>query len=116
MSAERESWVQRMLEGIPRPLPEFGSPEWLALPDGDRLKIGSIVVAAECWARDGDDLEQRLRTEVLAASRAHKAAEDAEYVAQRDAWADSWTGSGFRSDPARKAEIEAEWVEWVGAA
>ena len=105
-----------MLTGCPRPIPGYGSPEWLALPDGDRRKVAGVVVAAECWAREADELEDRLRLEVEALQRAHKAAEDADYCARRDAHRESWTERGFRPDPRLEDELDREWRQWVGGA
>lgn len=84
--------------------PSYGSPEWLALPEGSPAKVAAVVRAAECWAVDGDELEERLRREVLALSRANKRAEDAEYVAQ--------IGAPLCSMP-DPAEIESEFWDWV---
>ena len=115
MTAEaRRSWVRSMLADVPRPIPKFGSPQWLALPDGDRRKVAGVVVAAESYARDADELEDRLRAEVDALRLADKRADDAEYVARRDAHRESWTGRGFKPDPRQQDQIEAEWREWIG--
>lgn len=105
MNARRE-WAQRFIDRAPNP-PAYGSPEFLALPEGHPAKIAAVVVAAESWARDGDELEERLRREVLALSRANKQAEDAEYVAQVSA------GYDRRPDP---AELEAEFWDWIRGA
>lgn len=102
MNARRE-WAQRFIDRAPNP-PKYGSPEFLALPDGHPAKISSVIVAGESWARDGEELEERLRHEVLALSRANKQAEDAEYVAQM--------GAGYDRRPDGN-ELEAEFWEWV---
>ncbi|GAA2097689.1 hypothetical protein GCM10009726_06340 [Nocardioides furvisabuli] len=84
--------------------PSYGSPEWCALPESSPAKVAAVVIAAESWARDGDELEERLRHEVLALSRANKQAEDGEYVAQ------------MNTSPIRRpapAELEAEFWEWI---
>lgn len=57
-------------------LPRYGSPAWLDLPDADPRKVAAVVVAAECWADDLDNLEQRLHDEITA-SRQVQAEEDA---------------------------------------
>jgi hypothetical protein len=102
----RQEWAQRLIARHPSP-PAYGSPEWLELPESHPAKIAAVVIAAECWATDGDELENRLRREVLALSRANKQAEDAEYVAsyQRPA----------RTLP-DAAELEAEFWEWIRGA
>lgn len=102
----RQQWARLLIERHPRP-PAYGSPEWLALPESHPAKIAAVVVAAECWSMDGDALEERLRLEVLALSRANKQAEDAEYV------------TGYQN-PARTlpdpAELEAEYWDWIRGA
>ena len=109
----RIAWASRLI-AAGRPFPRYGTAEWLALPEGSAAKVAAVVVAAECWARDADDLEDRLRLEVETLQRAHKAAEDADYCARRDAHRESWTGRGFKPDPRQQDQIEAEWREWIG--
>jgi hypothetical protein len=100
----RQEWAAHLIRRGGADVPTYGSPEWLALPDGHPVKLAGLVIAAECWAQDGDDLERRLRTEVLAVSREHKRSEDAEYVAQIRA--------GYDRQP-DAAEIEAEFWAWI---
>jgi hypothetical protein len=102
----RQEWARHLIDAAPD-APSYGSPEWLALPEGHPAKVAAVVRAAECWAVDGDDLERRLRVEVLALSRANKQAEDAEYVTRMRA------GHDRRPDT---AEIETEFWEWVRGA
>lgn len=111
MNARRE-WARHLLAAAPD-APSYGSPEWLALPESSPAKVAAVVRAAECWAIDGDDLEARLRLEVLALSRAYKRAEDAEYVAGCKAWAKTWAGGVHHPDPNLPARIEAEYREWL---
>lgn len=105
MNARRE-WAQRFIDRAPNP-PAYNSPEFLALPEGHPAKIAAVVVAAECWAVGGDNLEADLRIEVMALSRANKRAEDEEYAAQISA--------PMRSMP-DPAEIEAEYWDWIRGA
>jgi hypothetical protein len=79
-----------MIHRCTTPPPQYGSEEWLNLPEGDFRKIAGVVNAAECWARDGDNLAENLRAEVEALRAAHKANDDAEYVARRDAHRQEW--------------------------
>jgi hypothetical protein len=67
------------------PLPVYGDATWLSLPDGDPLKVAAVVVAAESWAVDGDDIPGHLGIEVAASYVAHKQAEDAAYAANAEA-------------------------------
>ncbi len=83
-------WAFRMLQQCPTPPPRYGSPEWLALPEGSSAKVAAVVIAAEAWAREGDDLEQRLRAELDLSRRAYKAGEDAEYVERVAAHREQW--------------------------
>jgi hypothetical protein len=106
MNARRE-WAQRLIDRAPNP-PAYNSPEWLALPESHPAKVAAVVVAAESWARDGDELEERLRREVLALSRANKQAEDAEYVANYQ--------RGYGPDPELPAQVEAEYWDWIRGA
>lgn len=112
-SAEsRRAWAYGMIRRAQTPPPRYGSPEWHALPDGPE-KVAAVVIAAEAWASAGDTLEETLRAQVEAERAAHKRAEDAEYVARRDSWRESWTGHGFRPDPTEGDRIEREFREWV---
>lgn len=67
MSADRESWLRSLLAAAfptPAPRPVYGSPEWLVLPPRSLQRLASAAVAGECWARDGDNLERRVRDEL----------------------------------------------------
>lgn len=79
-----------MISRCEAPPPKYNSPEWLALAEGDVRKVAAVVIAAESWARDGDNLEENLRAEVEQLQRAHKAAEDAEYVAGIERHREQW--------------------------
>lgn len=111
MNARRE-WAARLIAAAPA-APSYGSPEWLSLPEGSPAKVAAVVRAAECWAVDGDELEDRLRREVLALSRANKRAEDADYIADCETWAKLWEGGVHHPDPGLPARLEAEFWEWV---
>lgn len=87
--SDRYEWARRYLDTAPRPIPRYGSSEWLALPDGP-VKVASVVIAAEAWARDLDNLAENLRVELEAAWRANKAAEDDEFRERAEAWRQEW--------------------------
>lgn len=110
---ERRRWAYGYLSRVSRPGPAYGSPEWLALPEGPE-KWASVVRAAECFAIDGDTLLERLEAEVRFEREAFKATEDAEYLARAAAHRESWTGTGFRASAAIADDIEREWREWAG--
>ena len=68
----RREWaratVRRLSQGLD--LPGYGTPEWLDWP-GDpavahRARFAALVVAAECWERDGDELLHRVAAEAEA--------------------------------------------------
>lgn len=54
------------------PIPRYGSSEWFDLDSGDPRWLAAILVAAEAWALDADDVADRLAFELDAA----RAAED----------------------------------------
>ncbi len=79
----RRKWWARVLIARGRSrgeVPCYGSRAWLDLPDGDARKVAGVVIAAECWAADGDDLVSRLHREV-AQERAEHDAREAEVYA-----------------------------------
>lgn len=109
---DRRRWAYGYLRRVSKPPPAYGTPEFLALPEGPE-KWAACVRAAEAWAGDGEDLELKLRIEVEAMQRAYKLAEDTDWNQRREAHEQSWTGTGFRRDPAVDAEVEDEWRAWV---
>lgn len=109
----RRRWAYGLISRCSTPPPAYGSPEWLALPDGPE-KTAAVVCAAEAWAIEGDNLLENLRIEIELSQAAHKAAEDDAYVARRDAHRAGWTGRGFRPDPALPDELDREWRDWSG--
>lgn len=42
-------WAKNLVDGAIGPVPEYGSPEWAALPDEAREKVAGCVLAAEQW-------------------------------------------------------------------
>lgn len=112
---DRRAWAYGLISRASSPPPRYGSPEWLALPEGPE-KVAAVVIAAEAWASSGDVLEETLRVQLDAARQAHlKAAEDEAYRAHREAWRRDWSPTlpGFRADPTLGDQIEQEWREWV---
>lgn len=89
-AAIRREWAQALIRRASKPLPSYGSAEWVALPEGSAEKVASVVIAAECWAREADELEQNLRAEVAELQRAHKVSEDADYVASIEQHREQW--------------------------
>lgn len=41
-------------------IPTYGTPGWHRLPYDSPLRWAAVLIAAECWARDGDNLPARL--------------------------------------------------------
>ena len=78
-----------MIQQSPTPPPPYGSPEWLALPEGSPARMAAVVRAAEAWAQ-GDNLEDHLRLEVDLSRHAFKADEDDEYQARAAAHREQW--------------------------
>ncbi len=111
----RKRWARRMITRPGTPVPTYGTPEWLALPEGDVAKVAAVVRAAECWATEGDELEERLRSEVEALRVAHKRDDDADYLARRDAHRAEWSGLPATFDKAlriaRAERVRAQVLE-----
>lgn len=107
----RRRWSAALIERAPD-APAYGSPEWCALPEGPE-KVAAVVRAAECWARDGDDLTERLRVDVEASQTAYRAAEDADWLAHRDWHRERWRGGRYWPTAADVAEVEADWLAWI---
>lgn len=61
-------------------IPRYGTPQWHALAPTSPLRWAAVVIAAECWAVDGDDIPGRMRRE-LANQAAADAVLDAEEFA-----------------------------------
>jgi hypothetical protein len=96
---ERRAWAYALISRASTPPPAYGSPQWLALPDGPE-KVAAVVLAAEKCLIDWES-QKVLDDQVFAAER----------KAHRDAW-DSQRGR-FRPDPRIAVEIEREWQEWT---
>lgn len=77
-------WAADLIRSADGPVPDYGSPEWAALPDDSRAKVAACVIAAECWRveTDPERIAQRLRIELDAARRAADAldAEEARWT------------------------------------
>jgi hypothetical protein len=41
--------ARKILARAPRPIPRYGSTQWLALPVDDLSRFAAVLVAAECW-------------------------------------------------------------------
>jgi hypothetical protein len=76
----RKSWARELIDKATRPIHKYGSPEWCALPLDHPNRVAAVVVAAEAWAWDWENLEDNLRREVEGLRAAFKSDEDAEYV------------------------------------
>lgn len=105
----RRAWAYALTSRCASPPPIYGSPAWVALPDGPE-KVGSAVIAAEATAI-GD--EMRL-DELRAQWWAVKNAEDITFHEIASSHRRDWTGRGFRADPRQAEEIAQEWDEWAG--
>lgn len=108
----RKRWARRMMEKAGGTAPAYGTTAWLELPEGDVAKVAAVVRAAECWAGEGDDLEESLRTEIAAARLAFKRDEDADYVARRDKHRQRW--EGLPQDVERAVRRDEQRRRWLG--
>jgi hypothetical protein len=100
----RRAWARVLIRRAPDP-PRYGSPEWLALDDQDPAKVAAVVAAAECWAQDGDDLEDQLRRELAARWHAEKQAEDADYASLMSEHRGRWEHLGRAWPPPYKDQL-----------
>ncbi|NRQ51554.1 hypothetical protein [Aeromicrobium stalagmiti] len=79
-AVHRKSWSRALIDKATRPIQRYGSPEWCALPLDHPNRIAAVVLAAEAWAWDWENLEANLRREVESLRTAFKQEEDAEYA------------------------------------
>ena len=42
-------WARALIQAVNGPVPDYGTPEWEALPDNSRAKAVAAVLAAEAW-------------------------------------------------------------------
>ena len=114
----RRYWARQLIDRAPKPLPTYGSTDWLQLPTDDPRRIAGVVIAAESWAAGADTLEDDLRREIEALQLAFKAGEDADYKAKAAAHRDRFKHvvigkyKGSRTDQNDTAAIR----EHLGAA
>ncbi|MCF6507380.1 hypothetical protein E9549_08160 [Blastococcus sp. MG754426] len=57
-------WASALIQAAGQPIPDYGSAEWAALPDGSRAKVAACVIAAECWRTYTDPAEVALRLRI----------------------------------------------------
>lgn len=57
----------------------------MALPEGDAAKIAAVVISAEAWVTDHENIAENLQVELEASARAEKTLEDEAFRARRDA-------------------------------
>jgi pimeloyl-ACP methyl ester carboxylesterase len=79
-AVHRKTWARELIDRATRPIQSYGSPEWCALPLDHPNRVAAVVVAAEAWAWDWENLEDNLRREVEEMRAAFKREEDAEYA------------------------------------
>ena len=73
----RRYFARQLTDKAQGPIPTYGSKKFLMADDA--TKLGSMAVAAECWAAGADTLEDDLRREIDALQIGFKAGEDATY-------------------------------------
>jgi hypothetical protein len=59
-------WATALIRAGGERVPDYGSPEWAALPDDSPAKVAACVLAAECWRAETDPawIAWRLRAEL----------------------------------------------------
>jgi hypothetical protein len=87
---QRRRWARSLIRKAKSLPPSYGSPAWLALPEGSAEKVAAVVVAAECWAVDADGVTARLERQLDDERHAFKRAEDADYQARAAEHREQW--------------------------
>jgi hypothetical protein len=77
-TASRRAFARAHIDDAARtgPIPRYGTADWHRLPYADPRRWAAVLIAAECWATDGDNLAANLHTELAAAHRTHRQLED----------------------------------------
>jgi len=101
-----------MIRKAASPPPRYGSAQWLSLPEGDPAKAAAVVVAAECWATEGDELPERLALELENARAAFKLETDRDYVERYQSHRTKW--SQLSQTSKSFAERRAEQLASIG--
>ena len=78
----RRNWAYALTRKCSTPPPRYGSRAWLALSEGSPEKVAAVVIAAEAWASDLDNMPANLALELDNMRRQAKKNEDLEYVAR----------------------------------
>lgn len=104
---QRRRWAAMHLARATKPILRYGSAAWLALPNDHPGRFAGLVLAAECWARELDELPARLSAELEVQRRANKAAEDQAYAAAIAEHRDYWRKANGARTPASWANQPA---------
>lgn len=64
--AHRRGWASAHIRDAKSrgPIPRYGDHAWHQLTATDPRRWAAIIIAAECWASDGDDIPGRLRRDL----------------------------------------------------
>jgi len=110
----RRRWAYSLIRRSMSPVPTYGSQAWIELPEGSAEKIASVVVAAEAWAMDGDDLVDDLHRELDERRRIDKALDDDDYQARAADHRKRWRHLSLAA-PSRYAGQPVRPLEDIGA-
>lgn len=75
----RRQWARTLIrrgEADGATIPRYGTDAWHRLSQDDPRRIAGVVIAAESWATDADDVPGRLRRELYDAAVAAEAIEE----------------------------------------
>lgn len=100
VSEERKAWARQYIRRAPE-APLYGSPEWLALPEGPE-KVAAVVKAAECWRTEQEDEMARLRAQCIGAAMEAKRAADADWAEDCAQWRAEWAAKSWRPHPVNR--------------
>ncbi|TSD62809.1 hypothetical protein [Aeromicrobium piscarium] len=95
---QRKSFALAKINAGRGPIPKYGSAEWVLLPADDPRREAAMAIAAEAWFSEGqpDVIAGRFFTELYAASKAAKVAEDEDYQAAVAAHREYWSKAAAR--------------------
>jgi hypothetical protein len=109
----RRRWAYSLISRAAQ-TPPYGSANWHSLPEGSAERIAAVVIAAEAWAMDAEDISTRLAAELDSAYAAHKRAEDAAYAERAAAGRAAAPKPGGKSFVERRAAQLAEVASRAG--
>lgn len=95
-------------------VPLYGSADWDRLPDNDVRRWAALAAAAECWARQADDLVRDLELELRLAAEADDRHENADYRARAAEHRETWRHLPNAPTPFAGQEVPPRPLDEIG--